>query len=241
MFEDAYADTGLAWGPVPRNPAKFRVFGRTAAGDTVQLDFRFRDYNLNGTLDSLFITNGTVSSEFIEVISPGPLVRVDSLVTWRIQLDPDGPRGRPLMHAPAAGDTFDLKIVRPFNVSDVFVFSTDSAGVDPATARAGFERNPYVVPNPYIGSASFEPARFAVSGRGERRVEFRNLPQGCTIRIYTVRGDLVRTLRQDGSLDGYVAWNLRTKDNLDVAPGLYIYHVEAPGTGEYTGKLAVIK
>lgn len=241
VFEDAYADTGLAWGPVPRNPAKFRVFGRTAAGDTVQLDFRFRDYNLNGTLDSLFITNGTVSSEFIEVISPGPLVRVDSLVTWRIQLDPDGPRGRPLMHAPAAGDTFDLKIVRPFNVSDVFVFSTDSAGVDPATARAGFERNPYVVPNPYIGSASFEPARFAVSGRGERRVEFRNLPQGCTIRIYTVRGDLVRTLRQDGSLDGYVAWNLRTKDNLDVAPGLYIYHVEAPGTGEYTGKLAVIK
>jgi hypothetical protein len=56
-----------------------------------------------------------------------------------------------------------------------------------------------------------------------------------------VRGDLVRTLSQDGSLDGYVAWDLRTKDNLDVAPGLYIYNVEAPGVGDYTGKLAVIK
>ena len=241
VFEDALVDTGLAWGPVPRSPARFRVFARTDTGE-VQLDFRFRDYNRDGTLDSLFIgPDGTVSSEFIEVISPGPLVRVDSLVTWRIQLDPGGPHGLPAMVRPAAGDTFDLKIVRPFNVSDVFVFTTDSAGVDPAKARAGFERNPYVVPNPYVGSASFEPARFAVSGRGERRVEFRNLPQNCTIRIYTVRGDLVRTLSQDGSLDGYVAWDLRTKDNLDVAPGLYIYNVEAPGVGDYTGKLAVIK
>ena len=145
------------------------------------------------------------------------------------------------MVAPHAGDVYDLRILRPFNVSDVFVFTTGGEGVDPAAARAGFGRNPYVVPNPYIGAASFEPSRFAVSGRGERRVEFRNLPQGCKIRIYTVRGDLVRTLRHDGSLDGYVAWDLRTKDNLDVAPGLYIYHVDAPGTGEYTGKLAVIK
>ena len=72
-------------------------------------------------------------------------------------------------------------------------------------------------------------------------MEFRDLPQNCTIRIYTVRGDLVRTLRQDGSLQGYVAWDLRTKDNLDVAPGLYIFHVEAPGWNEFTGKFAVIK
>jgi hypothetical protein len=241
VFEDAFVDTGLAWGPVAENPAKFRVFARTDTGD-VRLPFRFRDYNGDGTLDSLFIgSGGTVSSEFIEVVSPGPLVRVDSLVTWRIQLDPRGPHGRPEMHAPAAGDTFDLKIVRPLNVSDVFVFAPDTQRVDPAMARAGFDRRPYVVPNPYIGSASFEPARFAVSGRGERRVEFRNLPQSCTIRIYTVRGDLVRTLRQDGSLEGFVAWDLRTKDNLDVAPGLYIYNVDAPGIGEFTGKLGVIK
>jgi hypothetical protein len=38
-----------------------------------------------------------------------------------------------------------------------------------------------------------------------------------------------------------VAWDLRTKDNLDVAPGLYIFHVEASGVGDYTGKFAVIK
>jgi hypothetical protein len=241
VFEDALVDTGQGWGPVPRAPARFRVFARTDTGD-VRLPFRFRDFNHNGTLDSLFYSvGGTLTSDFIEVISPGPPVAVDALVTWRIQLDPRGPHGRPEMRAPAAGDTFDLKIVRPFNASDVFVFTTGGEGVDPSKAAAEFAQKPYVVPNPYIGSASFEPARYAVSGRGERRMEFRNLPRSCTVRIYTVRGDLVRTLRQDGSLDGFTAWDLRTKDNLDVAPGLYIYHVDAPGLGEYIGKLAVIK
>jgi hypothetical protein len=98
-----------------------------------------------------------------------------------------------------------------------------------------------VVPNPYVGSASFEPERFAVSGRGERRMEFRNLPPGAVIRIYTVRGSLVQTLRHDGSTAGFVAWNLRTRDNLDVAPGLYVYEVEAPSTSDFVGKFAVIK
>ena len=61
------------------------------------------------------------------------------------------------------------------------------------------------------------------------------------IRIYTVRGELVTTLRQDGSNNGFVGWDLRTKDNLDVAPGLYVYHVEASGLGEQVGKFAIIK
>ena len=48
-----------------------------------------------------------------------------------------------------------------------------------------------------------------------------------------MRGDLVQTLRHDGSTAGFVAWDLRTKDNLDVAPGLYVFHVEAPGSGAH--------
>ena len=105
----------------------------------------------------------------------------------------------------------------------------------------GSSFEPYVVPNPYVGSASFEPERFAISGRGERRIEFRGLPRHCIIRIFTVTGDLVDTLRHDGSLEGFVAWNLRTKDNLDAAPGLYIYHVDGGSLGTRTGKFAIIK
>ena len=106
-----------------------------------------------------------------------------------------------------------------------------------------------MIPNPYVGAAGFEPQRFAISGRGERRIEFRAIPQGAVIRIYTVRGDLVQTLRHNGSNEGFVAWNLRTKDNIDVAPGLYVFHVDASGLGvsrrttkrEHIGKFAIIR
>ncbi len=53
--------------------------------------------------------------------------------------------------------------------------------------------------------------------------------------------DVVQTLYQDGSTAGYVPWNLRTKDNLDLAPGLYVFHVDAGGLGSSIGKFAVIK
>ena len=98
-----------------------------------------------------------------------------------------------------------------------------------------------MVPNPYVGAASFEPERFAVTGRGERRMEFRGMPPGASIRIYTVSGYLVQTLRHDGSTDSMVPWNLRTKDNLEVAPGLYLFHVEAEGFDAYTGKFAIVR
>ena len=48
-------------------------------------------------------------------------------------------------------------------------------------------------------------------------------------------------LSQNGSDQGYVPWDLRTKDNLDVAPGLYVFQVSAQGVGEYVGKFAIIK
>jgi hypothetical protein len=138
------------------------------------------------------------------------------------------------------GDVFDIRPHRPFSSDDVFTFSTTAQHVDPSAAKVAWADKPYVVPNPYSGAASFEAARFATSGRGERRMEFRAIPQNAVIRIYSVRGDLVQTLRQDGSNTGFVAWNLRTRDNLDVAPGLFVYHVEAPGIGNYPGKFAVI-
>ena len=121
------------------------------------------------------------------------------------------------------------------------MFRTRAAAIDDDLAREQFREDPYVVPNPYVASASFEPERFAVSGRGDRRLEFRGLPATCTIRIYTVKWELVQTLRHEGSDDGYLPWDLRTKDNLDVAPGLFIFHVDAGPLGTTVGKFAIIK
>ncbi|NMB82849.1 MAG: hypothetical protein GYA14_13640, partial [Ignavibacteria bacterium] len=60
--------------------------------------------------------------------------------------------------------------------------------------------------------------------------------------IYTITGALVKTLYKDsGTQDGSISWNLVSEDGMDIAYGLYIYHVDAPGVGEYIGKFAVIK
>ena len=231
-FDDVVRDTGLAIFPVRATPARFLAVAHTSGGDR-QLDYRFKDLDADGTLSG--------AGEYVDILAFRAGVAPDSQLTWRVQLDTLGQGARGAIVPPRLGDVYGLKLVRPLNASDAFSFTTRAQYVDRAKAKADFGVKPYVVPNPYVGSASFEPARFAVSGRGERRLEFRGIPQGSVIRIYTVRGDLVRTLRQDGSDDGYVPWNLRTKDNLDVAPGLYIFHVDAPGIGTSIGKFAVIK
>jgi len=44
-----------------------------------------------------------------------------------------------------------------------------------------------------------------------------------------------------GSTDGFVAWDLRTKYNLDIAPGLYIFHIDDNAAGRHAGRFAIIK
>ena len=122
-----------------------------------------------------------------------------------------------------------------------YAFEFTVTGEHVAPGGGGQKLAPYVVPNPYLGSATFEPERFAVSGRGERRIEFRGIPAGGTIRIFNLIGELVQTLHHDGSTEGMVAWDLRTKDLLDVAPGLYIVHVDGGAAGTATGKFAIVK
>ena len=232
-FDNVVRDTGIVAGVAYQaKPAKFIVTAHTPQGDR-RLDFRFRDFDNDGTLSR--------ADEFFDILTFARVATRDSQATWRVALDTLGQGKRGALVKPARGDTFQLALTRPISADDAFVFTSTAQSVDPAAAKIAWSEKPYVVPNPYLGAASFEPGRFAISGRGERRIEFRAIPLGSVIRIYTVRGVLVQTLRQDGSNDGFVAWNLRTKDNLDVAPGLYVYHLEAPGVSEFVGKFAIIR
>jgi len=142
---------------------------------------------------------------------------------------------------PSSGDIAYVKINAPFRTGDIFEFTTMAARVDVETARASLDKIA-VVPNPYVGAAGWEPQRLTQSGRGERRIEFIHLPQQATINVFTVSGELVKVLEHQGNvIDGSVSWNLRSIDNMDVAAGVYIYHVDAPGVGTKIGKFAVIK
>ena len=141
---------------------------------------------------------------------------------------------------PSAGTVLRIAQTRPFFEDDFFQFSVRPSSVSIDDAQAQLDRIA-VVPNPYIGASIFEP-RTQIQGRGEREIQFIHLPQQCTIRIFTLRGELVRTLEHDGlANDGTERWNLRTDGNEDVAYGIYIYHVEAPGIGEHVGRLALVK
>mgnify|MGYP000848337535 CR=1 FL=1 len=82
-----------------------------------------------------------------------------------------------------------------------------------------------VVPNPYYAFSGYETSRL------DNRVKFINLPQVCTISIYTVNGTLVRRFRKDNSLT-YLDWDLKNTNNIPIAGGVYICHVDVPNVGE---------
>jgi len=82
-----------------------------------------------------------------------------------------------------------------------------------------------VVPNPYYAFSGYETTRL------DNRIKFINLPQACTISIYSVSGTLVRKFRKDNSLT-YLDWDLKNTNNIPIAGGVYICHVDVPGVGE---------
>ncbi len=95
--------------------------------------------------------------------------------------------------------------------------------------------NVKVVPNPYIVASEYNETIY------KKQIRFTRLPEKCTITIYTVTGERVQTLDHDSRLDGNEWWNLRTYNNQEVAPGLYIYTVETPSGDKLVDKFAVVR
>ena len=91
-----------------------------------------------------------------------------------------------------------------------------------------------VVPNPYIVRASWE------RDASTKKILFTNLPAKCKISIFTISAEHIITLYHDNPDVGHLAWYLRTKENTEVAYGLYIYKVESEW-GNSVGKFALIR
>jgi len=91
-----------------------------------------------------------------------------------------------------------------------------------------------VFPNPYFGLNIQETSNF------DQFVKFINLPAGaCTIRVFTLSGQLIKEIKHTNgtSID---KWDLHNMDDIPVASGMYIAHIEVPGIGQKILKLAVI-
>ena len=98
-----------------------------------------------------------------------------------------------------------------------------------------------VVPNPYISRSQFKESEF------QRKIRFTNLPSKCKIKIFTISGELVYELEHDNEFSGNEWWDMRTVNNQEIAPGLYLYHIKNNEGGdkgsnqEIVGKFAVIR
>jgi hypothetical protein len=82
-----------------------------------------------------------------------------------------------------------------------------------------------VVPNPYNAFSEYERNKL------DTRIKIINLPEQCTIRIYSTNGKLIRTIKKDSPLT-FQDWNLTNHANIPISSGMYLIHVEVPGVGD---------
>ncbi|MBK7212955.1 MAG: hypothetical protein IPH88_06595 [Bacteroidales bacterium] len=113
------------------------------------------------------------------------------------------------------------------NFWPMYNFSTSAvATVQDSSAKAVSDLDKInVVPNPYYGYSPYEVDQL------DNRIKIVNLPQRCTISIYSTGGSLIRTFNKDESKT-YIDWDLKNFAGIPVAGGVYIIHVKAPGVGE---------
>ncbi|MDP4193144.1 MAG: hypothetical protein Q8858_16380, partial [Bacteroidota bacterium] len=154
--------------------------------------------------------------------------------SWRITFT--APSGE--LVSPQKGDKYEFVSDIPFNRNTKFQFSTVASTTKLITSDQ--MNRITVVPNPYIVSAKWEKAS-VLQGRGERKIYFTHLPAECTIRLYTQNGTLIKTIQHSGSVsDGAEPWDLTTSEGLEVAFGIYVYHIDSPGLGQKIGTFGII-
>lgn len=82
-----------------------------------------------------------------------------------------------------------------------------------------------IVPNPYYAFSKYETSQL------QNIVKFTNLPKKCKIRIYTLNGTLIRTFNKESD-EPFQNWDLKNRDGVPVASGIYIIHIDGFDLGE---------
>ncbi|MCF8260174.1 MAG: hypothetical protein K9J12_05315 [Melioribacteraceae bacterium] len=217
-------------------PIQSNIIVRNLTEGIDDFQFIFRDANADEIFndgDAIFLVVGDSLGKKATSFS-------NVRISWSMTLIKDTTIAESEQIHPEFGDVYKIVTNKPFRNNEFFEFTTLGQQFSKSKAENDLE-DIQVVPNPYVGAASWEPYSTAV-GRGERRIFFTNLPNQCTIRIYTLSGNLVDTIEHESAIsDGQKGWDLVSKDGMDIAYGVYIFHVEAPGVGEKIGRFAIIK
>jgi len=123
----------------------------------------------------------------------------------------------------------------PINAAEVVKSERPKPGVYP---------NPYRMADEYYDKRWENPRGLEDDAERARKVTFTNVPDTCTISIWSLDGDLVRSLdhaeHPGSSQASVVVWNLITRNTQAVKTGIYFYTIESR-FGTDIGKLVVIK
>lgn len=168
-------------------------------------------------------------------------------------------------YIPPSSVTFKLRVNKPYkrmlaaspspgvDSLPVYTFSTKGLG---ATQNNGPVAKTAldiirVVPNPYLAYSAYE------STANSANVYVTNLPNTCTISIYSLDGTLIRVLQRaigvnpttnqqvetsngepitSVNVSTSVSWDLTNTAGVPIASGVYLFHIEAPGIGQKTLK-----
>lgn len=217
-------------------PIQSNIVVNNLTEETEHFQFIFRDTNLDGIFnegDAIFFVFGDSLGKRATNFS-------NLHVSWSVTFIKDTLIAEVQQMPPQFGDVFKVVNKKPFRKGEFYEFTLKGQGFDKSKAVLDLD-DVAVVPNPYVGAASWEPSSTEV-GRGERRIYFIHLPSECTISVYTISGKLVDTIEHSSSIsNGQEGWDLVSRDGMDVAYGVYVYHIDAPGVGQKIGKFAVIK
>ena len=202
----------------------------TATGEYPLMDIVIHDVNNNDTLEvgiDRFFVGATVNSRW----------RATAFI-MDFQLDsgasyPDN----------SDGYTYRVDFERPFFITDTIRFSVVAeTALNPSIVKSDLD-SIRVVPNPYVMTNMMESAVSNPFLNQRRRLMFTHIPADCIIKIFTVSGVLVdEIIVNNEPNNGIIHWDMLTRENLEIAAGMYIYHIDAQELGkEKVGKFAVIK
>ena len=144
---------------------------------------------------------------------------------------------------PSPESVYQVDWERPFYETDTIRFSISADGNLDRSAIASDMDSIRVVPNPYVMTNMMESAVGNPFLNQRRRLMFTHVPSDCIIKIFTFSGVLVDEIVVSNEPEnGIIHWDMLTRENLEIAAGMYIYHIDAQETGDQKlGKFAVIK
>ncbi|NUQ81697.1 MAG: T9SS type A sorting domain-containing protein [Bacteroidetes bacterium] len=211
--------------PVPGNPATSNLHvngrwnGTASARETILISGEDYDPNLIDVKDS------TLLDPYMFTLVQKGEFKNPWILAWEPVGDTlqmvDGQKITLKTSAWTSGDEFEIS---GFTSADKYYAENRGNAFDKLT----------IYPNPYMGD---NPQEISANSRF---VTLLGMPKVATVRIYNLAGELVRKIEKDDPF-AMLRWDLKNTTGLNVASGVYLINIDAPGVGNKTLKFALVQ